>query len=130
LPRSQGLIIDSTNVYWLGNPTDTLYSAPLAFTTTTTPKTVVSTGGVTVSGLATDGTNLYYGTDSTKTGGSLYYVPVGGGTPVLLYTSPLGGGGADSTEGPLAVAGGAVYWIDNYNDCVNPTGTLMGLATP
>jgi hypothetical protein len=129
-PRFQGLTTDSANVYWTGNPTDTLYSAPQAFTTSTTPKMVASTTGLAVSGLATDGTNLYYGTDNPNAPASLYYVPVGGGAPVLLYTSPKGGAGADSTQGPVAVAGGAVYWVDNYNDCVNPTGTLMGLATP
>jgi hypothetical protein len=110
----QTLTIDATNVDWIGSPSDTLYSAPQGFTTGTTPKVAASSG--IIAGLASEGTNLYFGTYSTTGPASLYYVPIGGGTPVVLYTSRMGGAPATSGQGPVAVAGGAVYWADSYND--------------
>jgi hypothetical protein len=99
------LVADSAYLYWAGMGSQgdfTLSRAPLANLNPTTAKVLLTatTGKMTV--MAVDGTNLYFDGFSAST---LDYVPIAGGAPArsLPAANPFA----------LAVAGGAIYWLDD-----------------
>jgi hypothetical protein len=120
-----GPAIDATNVYWAGTPFYTIYSLPQTFLSTDVPKNVANSAAAII-GLASDGTNVYFGTAPNNAAGSVYYVPVGGGTPTLMYTSPQ----QPSNENSMVAAAGGVYWADRWNGACPPTYNIMGVAAP
>ena len=121
--------IDASNVYWSDGSTIT--SLPQSFASGATPS-LVATSAVTIQALdqsiASDGTNVYYGTYNLNGSATLYYVPVGGGTSTALYTSAMNP--ASSEQGYLVTFGGVLYWADVNLGTSPPTSNIMGLATP
>ena len=117
------VVIDSTSVYWAnidvpdgGDSTFTLRKAPQAAGSSAT--TLVGPVAAALWGMATDGANVYYAAESgfAAHGGSLLYVPVGGGTPQSLK---------DGQQAiAVAAAGGIIVWIDNK------TNTIDAIAAP
>jgi hypothetical protein len=108
---------DATSLYWIqensgypyGQPgTGLVAKVPLGGGTPTILATLpADEGGPT--GIAIDGTNVYYKTYhytgvSTGTFGTLWEVPLGGGTPLAI------GQADDAREGSIAVNGTGVYW--------------------
>lgn len=117
------LALDATYVYWANvTPANasagTSASFSIARTSQASPGSVspvVSTVSGALSGIGTDGTNVYF---SSNQAGLLDYAPVDGGSasnPRLLTTGqhPYG----------MAVGGGAIYWINGDN-------TIDGIAAP
>jgi hypothetical protein len=97
-----------------------------AQTTITSPSQVTSVTNY-IEGLASDGTNVYVGTNSLSGPGVLYYAPVGGGPAQVLYTSTFT---AESSIAPGAAVGGAVYFADtDLSQCPSST-VVRGIATP
>jgi hypothetical protein len=128
LATGKAMAIDATNIYWTATPLDTIYYLPLSFPGSATPQ-FLANSGMPIYGMASDGTNVYFGTENPSASSSLYYVPVSGGTPKLMYTSPTDPNRIDSWQGPVVTAGGAVYWVDASNDCVLMN-RVMGIAVP
>ena len=122
------LAIDTSNVYWVGAPNSSIYSLPQAFASATTPMKLAVTMEM-ISGLASDGTGVYFGMGNAGLGNAaLAYVPVGGGDATTIYTSPNATGlGAESF---VVAAGGAVYWADVNLDMFPPAADIMGIAAP
>ncbi len=113
------LALDATYVYWVDvSPADAgAASFSIARTPQSSPGTVTSvvasTSG-TLSGMGTDGTNLYF---------------IGGDNQVELLYAPVDGSAAPRSlkdgQQPyaIAVAGGAIYWLNGDN-------TINGIAAP
>ena len=113
------LALDATYVYWVDvSPAD---AGAASFSVGRTPQSspgtvtsvVASTSG-TLSGMGTDGTNLYF---------------IGGDDQVELLYAPVDGSAAPRSlkdgQQPyaIAVAGGAIYWLNGDN-------TIDGIAAP
>ena len=82
-----------------------------------------------LTGLAADGTNVYFGELNMTGNASLYYAPIGGSAAAtVLYTSA--DGASQSGEGYVVTAGGAVYWTDVDFSNNPPTTNIMGIAAP
>jgi hypothetical protein len=101
--------IDSSNVYW----SDGAYGPSCGVRQisknggTITPLALNLAGGIT--GIATDGTYVYYIVDvGTGTSDSIMKIPVGGGSPVLVV------GNLDHPV-DVVVDGTYVYWIEQGN---------------
>jgi hypothetical protein len=121
-------VLDSNNVYWVGPPGQTIYALPQTFMPTSVPVNLGSfTSPTIVAGIASDGTNLYYGTANNSASATLSYVLVGGGSATVLYNSSgtLGAG-----EKVVTYAAGALYWVDEDDNACPPKSTIMGVATP
>ncbi len=110
-------------MYWVGPPNYTIYSLPLGSLSGAMPNTVASLTEAPLS-IATDGTNVYFGTSST-TKGNIYYVPVGSSSTsaTVVYTSPF----EVSSELYVVAAAGALYW---YDSSAASGSNIMGIATP
>jgi hypothetical protein len=116
------LALDATYVYWVDvSPADagagSAASFSIARTSQSSPGTVTSvvpSASGTLSGMGTDGTNLYFigGADQ----GELLYAPAdGSAAPRSLK---------DGQQAyAIAVAGGAIYWLNGDN-------TIDGIAAP
>jgi hypothetical protein len=127
--------IDAINIYWVGLPNKAIYMLPQTLPGGVLPFTVADPMGQPITGLASDGTNVYFGTSSVGASsggaGSLYYVPIGGGPPTVMYTTP---NTSRSALRPVVTAGGAVFWVDKHSDPDAGMGawqyTIMGIAAP
>jgi hypothetical protein len=100
------LAVDAVNVYWSGVVNGSIMQLPKdggAFFE-------LSSGNPAPSGIATDGTHVYFGV--TGVDGGVYKVPVGGTTVTAIATS-------QNKPGALAVSGPFVVWA-NAGD-----GTIM-----
>ena len=107
------LTVDSSYVYWASTGPDLTFtiSRTSQANPTSPPEPVLSATGGTVTGIATDGTNLYLSAevnDGDTRIGVIGSVPVGGGTLTNLYSG---------MELPLAVAtaDGVVAWMNGNN---------------
>jgi hypothetical protein len=122
---ASNLAIDESAVYWIGG--DTIYSLPQSFTNSAMSLTVAS-NPMGIMGLASDGTNVYFGEFNTSGNASLYYAPVGGGKATVLYTSSYDD--FASGESYVVAAGGAVYWADVDFTGFPRKSHIMGIAAP
>jgi hypothetical protein len=123
---SVALALDTTNLYWVAAPKSTIYSLPQSFTGASNPLAVSE---MEIAGLASDGTNVYFGLSNADMGNAtLAYVPVIGGEATTLFTSPNGTGlGAESF---VVAAGHGVYWADVDQNTYPTVSTIMGIAAP
>ncbi len=98
------------------------------------PRTVTSTGAgspLPIVGVASDGTNVYFGTLNLCGIAGLYYAPIGSGspsTPTEFFTSGMGT--FLTAEGYVVAAGGAVYWVDAGSFGTPAPVNIMGIAAP
>jgi hypothetical protein len=120
--ETQGMVIDTTNIYWTAGP---VLQMPLAGGTVLniTPNTNVGiasvpigggtmttlvsvSGGIYANALAVDASNVYWtGYAGPGTGQiGVYKVPVGGGTPQLVWPGTNPGG--------IALDSQSIYWTD------------------
>jgi hypothetical protein len=116
----RGAAIDGSNIYWSDG--GSIYSLPQSFVGG--PQKLGSSSML-IEALASDGTNVYFGTSTTSASATLSYLPVGGGTPTPMYTSP----NAFGREMHVVTAGGAVYWADEKLGTPS-TSDIMGIAAP
>jgi hypothetical protein len=106
---------DSTSMYWVQS--GSIMSLPQNFTATSLPTALGSPG--TITSMASDGTNLYFGIGST-----IQYMPVGGSTtgPLTLHTE------TGVTFAAMTTAGGFIYWLAQTGTSLNYT--VEALALP
>jgi hypothetical protein len=121
------LAIDAVNVYWPGSSPSTIYWLPQSFAANAGPNKLVSPADA-VTGLASDGTNVYFGVQRVGGSATLSYVPVSGGSTVVLFTSP--NAMATGEEQFVVAVGGAVYWADTDESLSPPMADIMGIAAP
>lgn len=127
---SLALAVDTTNLYWVAAPESTIYWLPQSFTSgsASSPNQLAMSENE-IAGLASDGTNVYFGLSNAGLGNAtLEYVPAIGGDEQTLFTSPQGTGiGAESF---VVAVGGGVYWADVDQETFPTVATIMGIAVP
>jgi hypothetical protein len=108
------------NVYWVNVPTPDGGGSTFSIMKASTSggggpvSTVLPPQAGSIWGMTTDGVNVYFSNDPAaggNEGGSLLYVPVGGGTPQSLKDG----------QQAIAVAsgGGAIVWMDTKTNTIN-----------
>ncbi len=133
------LAIDANDVYFIENG-QSIYRLPLTFAASSTPTLVTThTPGITETGFSSDGTNVYFGSQSGTGAANLFYAPVTGGNPTPIYTSAYAASTGTimySYVTSVVSAGGAIYFYDSdatYDENDDSTGgvcNVMGIAAP